>query len=118
MFGLYLAPQTRQWQQTVQAESHPAVSSYQDIPQTDFTCAAQVTSSLALIFLMLAGLPGHLRRPADWLSGDQQAQPVLPQSRSKHSVQVFHYCQPDGRMDSFFCPNLTLFNQQYFVCDW
>merc|ERR1712106_1015308 len=21
-------------------------------------------------------------------------------------------------MDSFFCPNLTLFNQQYFVCDW
>merc|ERR1712123_190557 len=24
----------------------------------------------------------------------------------------------DGRMDSFFCPNLTLFNQQYFVCDW
>jgi len=32
--------------------------------------------------------------------------------------QVFHYCQADGRMDSFFCPNLTLFNQQYFVCDW
>jgi len=21
-------------------------------------------------------------------------------------------------MDSFFCPNLTLFSQQYFVCDW
>ena len=32
--------------------------------------------------------------------------------------QVFHYCQPDGRADSFFCPNLTLFNQEYFVCDW
>merc|ERR1719412_2835663 len=32
--------------------------------------------------------------------------------------QVFHYCQPGGRVDSFFCPNLTLFNQQYFVCDW
>jgi len=32
--------------------------------------------------------------------------------------QVFHYCQDGGRMDSFFCPNLTLFNQQYFVCDW
>lgn len=32
--------------------------------------------------------------------------------------QVFHYCQQGGRVDTFFCPNLTLFNQQYFVCDW
>jgi len=32
--------------------------------------------------------------------------------------QVFHFCQDDGRMDSFFCPNLTLFNQRFFVCDW
>jgi len=32
--------------------------------------------------------------------------------------QVFHFCQEDGRMDSFFCPNLTLFNQKFFVCDW
>jgi len=32
--------------------------------------------------------------------------------------EVFHFCQDDGRMDSFFCPNLTLFNQRFFVCDW
>ncbi|XP_071520478.1 uncharacterized protein [Panulirus ornatus] len=32
--------------------------------------------------------------------------------------QVFHICQEDGRMDSFLCPNGTVFNQQYFVCDW
>merc|ERR1719245_2493252 len=32
--------------------------------------------------------------------------------------KVFHFCQADGRMDSFFCPNLTLFNQKFFVCDW
>nr|XP_045592986.1 loricrin-like [Procambarus clarkii] len=32
--------------------------------------------------------------------------------------QVFHICQPDGRLDSFLCPNGTVFNQQYFVCDW
>jgi len=31
---------------------------------------------------------------------------------------VFHLCQQDGRMDSFRCPTGTLFNQQYFVCDW
>ncbi|XP_071520480.1 uncharacterized protein [Panulirus ornatus] len=32
--------------------------------------------------------------------------------------QVFHICQLGGRMDSFLCPNGTVFNQQYFVCDW
>ncbi|EFX69619.1 hypothetical protein DAPPUDRAFT_62084, partial [Daphnia pulex] len=32
--------------------------------------------------------------------------------------QVFHVCQIDGRHDSFLCPNGTLFNQNYFVCDW
>ncbi|XP_066971854.1 uncharacterized protein [Macrobrachium rosenbergii] len=32
--------------------------------------------------------------------------------------QVFHICQFDNRQDSFLCPNGTVFNQQYFVCDW
>ncbi|CAL4188532.1 unnamed protein product, partial [Meganyctiphanes norvegica] len=32
--------------------------------------------------------------------------------------QVFHICQDAGRIDSFLCPNGTIFNQQYFVCDW
>ncbi|XP_064096429.1 uncharacterized protein LOC135208237 [Macrobrachium nipponense] len=32
--------------------------------------------------------------------------------------QVFHICQFDGHQDSFLCPNGTVFNQQYFVCDW
>ncbi|KAA0184625.1 hypothetical protein HAZT_HAZT009037 [Hyalella azteca] len=32
--------------------------------------------------------------------------------------QVFYICQFDGRQDGFLCPNGTIFNQQYFVCDW
>ncbi|XP_076047244.1 uncharacterized protein LOC143028759 [Oratosquilla oratoria] len=35
--------------------------------------------------------------------------------------QVFHVCQtrPNGyQKDSFLCPNGTIFNQQYLVCDW
>ena len=36
--------------------------------------------------------------------------------------QVFHICAGGGVGDlvrySFLCPNGTLFNQQYFVCDW
>ncbi|KAH7644488.1 hypothetical protein HUG17_0026 [Dermatophagoides farinae] len=34
------------------------------------------------------------------------------------SCQVWHYCQPDGRHDSFLCTNGTLFNQMTRVCDW
>merc|ERR1712168_1070402 len=36
--------------------------------------------------------------------------------------QVFHICANDGNQGltkySFLCPNGTLFQQQYFVCDW
>lgn len=32
--------------------------------------------------------------------------------------QVFHVCHHDGTQDSYLCPNGTLFNQKYFVCDW
>ncbi|KAK6996827.1 hypothetical protein SK128_019856 [Halocaridina rubra] len=31
--------------------------------------------------------------------------------------QVYHICQ-NGNMNSFLCPNGTIYNQQYFVCDW
>ncbi len=33
-------------------------------------------------------------------------------------AKVFHMCQPNGNSDSFLCPNGTVFNQQYFICDW
>ena len=33
-------------------------------------------------------------------------------------MQVFHMCQPNGESTAFLCPNGTMFNQQYFVCDW
>lgn len=32
--------------------------------------------------------------------------------------QVFHICQSSGLHHSFLCPNGTVFNQQFFVCDW
>ncbi|XP_018016224.1 uncharacterized protein LOC108672967 isoform X2 [Hyalella azteca] len=32
--------------------------------------------------------------------------------------QVFHVCHHDGTQDSYLCPNGTVFNQKYFVCDW
>ena len=27
------------------------------------------------------------------------------------SLQLFHVCQEGGRLDTYFCPNLTLFSQ-------
>ena len=36
--------------------------------------------------------------------------------------QSFHTCSNDGQgglnKHSFICPNGTVFNQQYFICDW
>ena len=36
--------------------------------------------------------------------------------------QAFHICTADGAgglaQYSFLCPNGTLFNQNYFICDW
>lgn len=32
--------------------------------------------------------------------------------------QVFHFCQKDGRRDSFLCPKGTVFNQVLSHCDW
>ena len=38
------------------------------------------------------------------------------------SGQTFHICAEDGNSGlfkySFLCPNGTLFNQEYFICDW
>nr|XP_045610737.1 uncharacterized protein LOC123765917 [Procambarus clarkii] len=58
------------------------------VPQTGFSCQAQE-------------FPGYFADTAD-----------------EARCQVFHICQFDGRLDSFLCPNGTVFNQQYFVCDW
>ncbi|KAG7157662.1 putative Chitin binding Peritrophin-A domain-containing protein 11 [Homarus americanus] len=33
-------------------------------------------------------------------------------------MYVWHYCDLDGRQASFLCPNGTMFNQAFFVCDW
>merc|ERR1712106_642986 len=41
---------------------------------------------------------------------------------SEAECQVFHICTADGAGGlakySFLCPNGTLFNQNYFICDW
>ncbi|XP_064082656.1 putative uncharacterized protein DDB_G0286901 [Macrobrachium nipponense] len=73
----------------VPGKDYPVLAS---VPDTGFSCDAQ-------------NVPGYY---AD--------------SAPEVECQVFHVCQdrPDGRrqQDSFLCPNGTVFNQQYLVCDW
>ena len=63
---------------------------FAEVPDTSFTCDGQV-------------------------EGGYYADPEA-------ECQVFHICGNDGTGGltkySFLCPNGTLFNQQYFVCDW
>merc|ERR1711935_1050232 len=63
---------------------------YSEVPETGFACDGQV-------------------------DGGYYADPEA-------ECQVFHICTADGAGGlakySFLCPNGTLFNQNYFVCDW
>ena len=63
---------------------------YAEVPESGFTCDGQV-------------------------DGGYYADPEA-------ECQVFHICTADGAgglsQYSFLCPNGTLFNQQYFICDW
>jgi len=63
---------------------------FSDVPETSFSCVGQVDG-------------GYY--------GDPEAE-----------CQAFHICASDGNGGlsrySFLCPNGTLFQQQYFICDW
>nr|XP_045601080.1 keratin, type I cytoskeletal 9-like [Procambarus clarkii] len=56
--------------------------------------------------------------PNTGFSCDGQLPGYYADTAPEAGCQVFHICQAGGRMDSFLCPNGTIFNQQYFVCDW
>ncbi|XP_066940430.1 uncharacterized protein, partial [Macrobrachium rosenbergii] len=68
------------------------------VPGKDYPILASVPKTG---FTCQGQIPGY------YADTDQQAR-----------CQVFHICQEDGKQDSFLCPNGTIFNQQYFVCDW
>merc|ERR1712123_103656 len=63
---------------------------YAEVPETGFACEGQV-------------------------DGGYYADPEA-------ECQVFHICTADGAGGlskySFLCPNGTIFNQNYFICDW
>merc|ERR1712203_933980 len=69
------------------------------------TAASDVADPLAMLQGAIPGFPGE-DYPID----------------AEAECQVFHICTADGAGGLakyiFLCPNGTIFNQNYFICDW
>lgn len=62
--------------------------------------------------------PGYSSVPFTGFRCDLQPYRVGYYADVAAGCQAFHVCQRDGRMDSFLCPNGTLFHQKVMTCDW
>merc|ERR1739846_102942 len=79
-----------------------------------FTLTALAVVGIASVLVMgqdLSEIPTDLNFSCDGRAYGYYADPTT-------NCQVFHICLGDGDIKwSFLCPNQTIFNQQYFVCD-
>ena len=83
----------------VAGTDYPVFSS---VPDTGFSCGQQQ-------------FPGIY---TDIQASTQCPIRCLITSNKQADCQTFYMCEPNGRSTGFLCPNCTIFNQQYFVCDW
>ncbi|XP_074598476.1 uncharacterized protein LOC141853133 isoform X2 [Brevipalpus obovatus] len=72
----------------------------------------------------LAGIPGNAGKDYPTLSKLPETISFSCQDRTSgfyadptHRCQVYHHCN-QGTIQSFLCPNGTVFNQEIFVCNW
>ncbi|KAG7156870.1 uncharacterized protein LOC121853249 isoform X5 [Homarus americanus] len=100
--------------------------SYGDLQGAASSLDEAVEDPIAALAALIpgGGVPGEdypilASVPDTGFSCEQQEFPgYFADTADEAGCQVFHICQFDGRQDSFLCPNGTIFNQQYFVCDW
>ena len=95
----------------VPGEDYPI---YAEVPESGFTCDGQVD--------------GGNFSMSDWVPfrTANASQPLLKiagyYADPEAECQVFHICTSDANGGlskySFLCPNGTIFNQNYFICDW
>merc|ERR1712106_533202 len=88
--------------------------------------ASDVPSNLAMLTNNIPGVPGedypiYSEVPETAFACDGQVDGGY-YADPEAECQVFHICTADGAGGlakySFLCPNGTLFNQNYFICDW
>jgi len=90
------------------------------------TAASDASDPLAMLQASIPGIPGedypiYAEVPESGFVCDGQVDGGY-YSDPEAECQVFHICTADGAGGlakySFLCPNGTLFNQNYFICDW
>ena len=90
----------------VPGEDYPILS---EVPQSGFTCDGQVNGGTG------SSVKKHISSNLTYVYQGYYADPEA-------ECQVFHICTADGQGGlskySFLCPNGTIFNQNYFICDW
>merc|ERR1712243_315807 len=90
------------------------------------TAASDVADPLAMLQGAIPGVPGedypiYAEGPETAFACDGQVDGGY-YADPEAECQAFHICTADGAGGlakySFLCPNGTIFNQNYFICDW
>merc|ERR1712130_403929 len=90
------------------------------------TAASDAADPLAMLQTSVPGIPGedypiYAEVPETTFACDGQVDGGY-YADGEAECQVFHICTADGAGGlakySFLCPNGTIFNQNYFICDW
>merc|ERR1712123_167256 len=90
------------------------------------SAASDVADPLAMLQGAIPGVPGedypiYAEVPETGFACDGQVDGGY-YADGEAECQVFHICTADGAGGlakySFLCPNGTIFNQNYFICDW
>merc|ERR1711963_309520 len=90
------------------------------------TAASDASDPLAMLQSAVPGVPGedypiYAEVPETAFTCDGQVDGGY-YADGEAECQVFHICTADGAGGlakySFLCPNGTVFNQNYFICDW
>merc|ERR1719148_620790 len=92
----------------------------------DGAASDSADAALAMLHGSIPGVPGedypiYAEVPESGFSCDGQVDGGY-YADPEAECQVFHICTADGAgglsQYSFLCPNGTVFNQNYFICDW
>merc|ERR1712112_549587 len=90
------------------------------------TAASDAADPLAMLQTSVPGIPGedypiYAEVPETAFTRDGQVDGGY-YADPEAECQAFHICTADGAGGlakySFLCPNGTIFNQNYFICDW
>merc|ERR1711892_283372 len=103
-----------------------ALDAYEGDDALDSYAADDAADPLAALAANIPGVPGedypiYAEVPESGFTCDGQVDGGY-YADPEAECQAFHICTADGAGGlakySFLCPNGTLFNQNYFICDW